>query len=355
MDRSTAINDFYEAHRKASMKTVLSKITGETVDLLSYDEILKRLRMKGQIDRGRAEIDLDKIIGSVGRYTDFTKDFLPRKLSDSDRWASVKMATESLSGVPPIEVYKIGDSYFVRDGNHRVSIARSNGQDQIEAYVTEVFTRVPLTGNLDLDSLIIKEEYAGFLEETRLDKLLDEPVDLSVTVAGAYEKLLDHIKVHHYYMGIDAKKEIAYDEAVIDWYKSFYLPVIETIREHGLMKDFPNRTETDLYIWMLEYRSELEAELGWKIDTDIAAATITERFSKSTKLNLRRLWFWITDKLIPDSLEFGPKTGTWRVKRGSHARMKNLSFFRNILIAMQENDISRETLEQTIWIARQEG
>ena len=263
MDRLTAMNDFYEAHRKASMKTVLSKITGKTVDLLSYDEILKRLRMKGQTDRGRAEIPLDKIIGSVGRYSDFTKDFLPRKISDSARWASVKMATESLSGVPPIEVYKIGDSYFVRDGNHRVSVARSNGQDHIEAYVTEVFTRVPLTGNLDLDSLIIKEEYAEFLEKTRLDKLLEEPVDLTVTVAGAYEKLLDHIQVHQYYMGLDAKKEITYDEAVVDWYKSFYLPVIETIREHGLMKDFPNRTETDLYIWMLEYRSELETELGW--------------------------------------------------------------------------------------------
>ena len=355
MDRLTAMNDFYEAHRKASMKTVLSKITGETVDLLSYDEILKRLRMKGQTDRGRAEIPLVKIIGSVGRYTDFTKDFLPRRMSDSGRWASVKMATESLSGVPPIEVYKIGDSYFVRDGNHRVSVARSNGQTHIEAYITEVFTRVPLTGNLDLDSLIIKEEYAGFLEETRLDKLLDESVDLTVTVAGAYEKLLDHIQVHRYYMGIDTKKEITYEEAVIDWYKFFYLPVIETIREHGLMKDFPNRTETDLYIWMLEYRSELEAELGWKIDTDIAAATITERFSKSTKFNLRRLWFWITEKLIPDPLEFGPKTGTWRKKRGSHARMKDLSFFRNILIAMQDNDISRETFEQTIWVAKQEG
>jgi len=355
MDRLTAMNDFYEAHRKASIKTVLSKITGETVDLLSYDEILKRLRMKGQTDRGRAEIPLDKIIGSVGRYSDFTRDFLPRNMSDSSRWASVKMATESLSGVPPIEVYKIGDSYFVRDGNHRVSVARSNGQDHIEAYVTEVFTRVPMTGNLDLDSLIIKEEYANFLEQTRIDKLVDEPIDLTVTVAGAYEKLIDHIQVHRYYMGIEAKKEISYEDAVLDWYQSFYLPVIESIREHGLLKDFPNRTETDLYIWMLEYRSELESELGWKIDTDMAAVTIRERFAKSTRFNLRRFWYWMLDKLIPEPLEFGPKTGTWRNKRGSHARMKDLSFFRNILIAMQDNDISRETFEQTIWIAKQEG
>jgi len=354
MDRITAINDFYEAHRKASLQTILSKIKGESVDLLSYDEILKHLRMKGQTDRGRSEVPLSKIIGSVGRYSDFTRDFLPRNVSDSNRWASVRMATESLSGVPPIEVYKVGDSYFVRDGNHRVSVARLNGQSSIDAFVTEVFTRVPLTGEMDLDALIIKEEYAKFLEKTRLDKLTTEPVDLTVTATGVYEKLLDHIQVHHYYLGLDQKKEIPYEIAVLDWYENYYLPVVDIIRERGLLKDFPNRTETDLYIWMLEYRSDLEKELGWKIDTDTAATTLVERFSRNTKFNLRRFWFWLEDKLVPEQLEFGPKTGSWRAKRRILAK-KNISLFRNILVTMQDNDLSRETYEQAIWIAKQEG
>ena len=354
MDRLTAIHDFYEAHRKASLQTILSKIKGESADLLSYDEILKHLRMKGQTDRGRSEIPLNKIIGSVGRYTDFTRDFLPRNVSDSNRWASVRMATESLSGVPPIEVYKVGDSYFVRDGNHRVSVARMNGQESIDAFVTEVFTRVPLTGEMDLDALIIKEEYAQFLEKTRLDKLSKEPVDLTVTAAGVYEKLLDHIQVHHYYLGLDQKKEIPYENAVLDWYENYYLPVVDIIRERGLLKDFPQRTETDLYIWMLEYRSDLEKELGWKIDTDTAATTLVERFSRNTKFNLRRFWFWLEDRLVPEQLEYGPKTGSWRAKRRILAK-KNISLFRNILVAMQDNDLSRETYEQAIWIAKREG
>ena len=354
MDRISAINDFYEAHRKASLKIVLSKLTGESVDLLSYDDILKRLRVKGQTDRGREEIALDKIVGSVGRYTDFTRDFLPRKESDSQRWATVKMATESMAGVPPIDVYKIGDVYFVRDGNHRVSVARMNGQTHIEAFVTEVFTRVPFDSKMDLDSLIIKEEYAEFLEETRIDRLVAEPINLSVTVAGAYEKLLDHIRVHRYYMGNDLKREVTYEEAVLDWYQTVYCPVIDVIREQGLLRDFPERTETDLYIWMLEYRAELESELGWKIEADTAAESIGEKLKRNSWYYLRRFWYWLIDFFIPDQLTYGPKPGVWRRKHRALAR-RNLSFFRNILIALQDNDISRQAYEQAIWIAKREG
>lgn len=353
MNRASAISDFYEAHRKASLQTVLSRITGESVDLLSYDEVLKRLRVKGQADRGRVEIPLDKIIGSVGRYTDFTRDFLPRRESDSQRWATVKIATESLAGVPPIEVYKVGDAYFVRDGNHRVSIARSNGQTHIEAYVTEVFTRVPLSAGMDLDGLIIKEEYAEFLEETRLDQLVKEPIDLSVTAAGAYQKLLDHISVHRYYMGTNLSREVSYDEAVLDWYNTVYCPVIEVIHEQGILRDFPARTETDLYIWMLEYRAELEKALGWKIEADAAAETITEKFTSDTRYTWRRFWYWLLDLIVPDTFIHGPKTGSWRQKHHALAR-KNLSFFRNILIALQENDVSHEAFEEALWVAKRE-
>ena len=217
MNRHAAISDFNTAHRKASLKSVVAQLTGENINLLSYDEVLKRLRLKGQVERGRFEIPLDKIIGSVGRYTDFTRDFLPRKISDSQRWVSVKLATESMEGVPPIEVYKVGDYYFVRDGNHRVSIARQNGQSDIEAYVIEVVTRVPLTGDTDLDNLIIKEEFANFLEISQLDKFIPD-LELDITVAGGYEKLLDHINVNRYFMGEREDREIPYLESAIDWF-----------------------------------------------------------------------------------------------------------------------------------------
>ncbi len=354
MNRSTAINDFYEAHRKAAIKTVLSNITGKSVDLLSYDDVLAHLRLKGQSDRGREEIPLYKIIGSVGRYTDFTRDFLPRRESDRHRWANVRMATETFEGVPPIEVYKVGEFYFVKDGNHRVSVARINGQSHIEAYVTEVFTRVPITDDINLDSLIIQEEYANFLEYTRIDQITTDVIDLRVTVAGAYDKLLDHISVHRYYMGIDQNREIPYDEAVIHWYQTVYLPVVEVIREKGLLRKFENRTETDLYIWMLEFRTDLENELGWKLDPGITADSMVIRFSKNSKYWFKRVKYWITDLLVPDSLEKGPKTGVWRKTRQLQAE-KGQSLFQNILVALQEPEKSKETLEQVLWVAKKEN
>jgi nucleotide-binding universal stress UspA family protein len=353
MNRNMAISDFNSAHRKASLKSVISQLTGEKIDLLSYDDVLKRLRMKGQVERGRFEIPLDKIIGSVGRYTDFTRDFLPRKVSDSQRWVSVKLATESLQGVPPIEVYKVGDYYFVRDGNHRVSIARQNGQTHIEAYVVEVVTRVPLTGDVDLENLIIKEEFANFLEISQLDKTIPD-LDLDVTVAGGYNQLLDHINVNRYFMGKAQDREIPYLESAIDWYKNFYLPTVEVITEKGLLREFPERTKTDLYLWMLEHRSDLEEELGWKVDTTKAAESLAERFSFRTQSIFKRIRYWLVDQILPDNWETGPRTGTWRKAHRMQIERKQV-LFPNLLIAIQDDLESRDAFEQALWIAQMEG
>ena len=353
MNRNIAINDFNAAHRKASLKSAISHLTGEKIDLLSYGEVLKSLRLQGQVERGRQEIPLDKIIGSVGRYTDFTRDFLPRKSSDSQRWVSVKVATESLMGVPPIEVYKVGDYYFVRDGNHRVSIARQNGQSHIEAYITEVVTRVPLTGDVDLDNLIIKEEYANFLEITQLDKHIPN-LELDVTEPGGYEKLLDHISVNRYFLGIKLEREILYLEAAIDWYKNFYLPTVEIITEKGLLREFPDRTKTDLYLWMLDHRGELEEELGWKVDSTKAAESLAARFSNRTKSIFTRFRYWLVDQILPDNWESGPRTGAWRKAHRMQFEKKQV-LFPNLLFAIQDDLESKEAFEQALWIAQKEG
>ena len=126
-------------------------------------------------------------------------------------------------GLEPIEVYKVGEVYFVLDGNHRVSIARQEGFEFIEAHVIEIRTEIPITPDLQPDDLIIKSEYAEFLEKTGIRDLFPN-VDLSVTVPGQYEKLLEHIEVHRYFMGLDFQREIPYQEAVAHWYETVYTP-----------------------------------------------------------------------------------------------------------------------------------
>lgn len=244
---SFAIEDFHRARRRAALEEILAKLTGKSTDLLSFEDMRQKLKAKVGPARELKEIPLDAIVGSADRYTDFTRSFLPRQDFDRDRWARVMAAVTNLTGLPPIEVYQIGEVYFVLDGHHRVSVARQVGATHIQAYVTKLHPRVPLSPEDQLDDLVVKTEYADFLERTHLDELRPD-ADLRVTAAGKYRLLEEHIEVHRYFMGLEQKREIPYTEAVGHWYDEVYLPVAQAIRERGILRDFPGRTETDLYL-----------------------------------------------------------------------------------------------------------
>ena len=128
---------YYRMQRQAQRQDLIARLRGKSNDLLPYEAIahlLKSFEHK-QLTEQRF-IPLDKIVGSVGRYREFTREFLPREGISFDRWAGINAAMTGASGVPPIEVYQLGDVYFVADGNHRVSVARANGLKEIAAYVT---------------------------------------------------------------------------------------------------------------------------------------------------------------------------------------------------------------------------
>jgi hypothetical protein len=277
---SSAVDDFRRARRRAGLRALLARIRGESNELFSYEEVLRQLRGKIFATPTLEEIPLRLIRGSVGRYREFTREFLPRSDQQEERWARVKSAVTGLSGVPPIEVYQIGEVYFVQDGNHRVSVAREMGLETIEAYVTRVETPVPLRASDQPDDLIIKAEYADFVAATRLDRLRPD-ANLVVTAPGRYADLLEHIEVHRYYMGQNQQREVSWEEAVAHWHDSVYLPVAETIRGRGLLLGFPRRTEADLYLWITRYRSELEQALGWDISTDAAALELTRNLNRT--------------------------------------------------------------------------
>jgi len=323
-----AIHDFQSARQRAAVQEILAHITGKPNQLLSYEEVAEKLKLRIRTERGVQHIPLDAIVGSVGRYTDFTRTFLPRRADDQQRWARVKAAMEDGAGLPPIEVYKVGEVYFVLDGNHRVSVARQEGATFIEAHVIEVKTDVPLTPNIQLDDLIVKAEYAEFLEATRIMDLRPN-VDLSVTIPGQYDKLMEQLCAQEYLLEKDGKGSIPFQDAVEDWYDNIYIPLAETIRDRGLLRWFPDRTITDLYIWISENRSTLENELGWEIQSDIAATDlILERSARS-------------------------ESGSWRKARTATRYTDNL--FLDILIPLSGDTDSWDALEQAIIIARHEG
>lgn len=246
--------------------------------LLSFDRVQELLRSRFEHDRGTQTIPIANIIGSVGRYRDFDRAFLPLSGADGERWKRLDVAINELRNLPPIEVYKIGEVYFVRDGNHRVSVAKVNGLTTIEAHVTEIESLVPLTPDVDVDDLIIKTEYAHFLKATQLDQSRPEQT-IELTEPGRYRILLEHIEVHRYYLGLQWGRELTVEEAAASWFDTVYLPVIEAIRESNILAGFPQRTEADLYLWVAYHRERLKEQYGvMPQDRDVAAG-LAEQFS----------------------------------------------------------------------------
>lgn len=273
---------------------MLARLSGHSADLLSYDHVVGKLRLSGQSPGGLRQIPIQAIVGSVGRYQDFSRTFLPRLESDQDRWVSVGAAAPAIGDLPPIDVYKLGENYFVLDGNHRVSVARQQGLDYIDAYVIDVRTRVPLPPGARPDDLIIAAEYGAFLEYTRLD-LNRANVDMRVSVPGQYHHLENHIEAYRYRLENDSGQELTIDQAAAQWYDEAYLPFVLAIRQQGILRYFPGRTETDFFVWLSRHRLELESELGRSVSPGIAVARLlprvqaTERSATPRRSPLRRL------------------------------------------------------------------
>src|SRR5215216_2118576 len=209
-----AVQDFQSAHLRGKLQGVLARITGKSNELLSYEEVAEKLKLQGRSDKGIQMIPVNAIIGSVGRYSDFTRTFLPRRSEDQQRWANVKaVALDPVGeGLQAVEVYKVSEVYFVIDGNHRVSIARQEGLKTIEAHVIEIQTDIPLTPDIQPEELIVKAEYADFLEQTGLNRS-HEPIDLKLTIPGGYQKLLDEISARHRQLEEEQRSHISLQAA----------------------------------------------------------------------------------------------------------------------------------------------
>lgn len=263
---------YQSARRRVFFDDLFSLVRGRAPELLSFDSVQTALQAWQQVEKREPEsIPLDKIVGSVGRYRDFTREFLPKESISEARWRAVDAAMHSQAGLPPIEVYQIGDVYFVRDGNHRVSVARANGLHDIEAYVTRIETPVVIDATTRPEDLMLKSGLAEFLRRTHLEDMRPD-ADVEVTEVGSYHALLQHIEVHRYYLGIEQQREIPWQEAVASWYDHVYLPVAAAIWASTILERFPGRTAADLYLWVCRHREDLAGE-GGELPSPVATVT----------------------------------------------------------------------------------
>jgi hypothetical protein len=268
---SRARADYSRARSKAFLNRIWAVISGQPTHLLSYDEVREKLHVGGPIYRGVQTIRLDQVAGSLNRYHQFDRAFLPTQDENANRWQRVSRAFYEDISLPPVVLYKVGQVYFVVDGHHRVSVAREQGQEFIEAEVRECATRVDITPDLKLEDLEILGEKVNFLERTRLDRLRPK-ARIRLTVPDGFDRMLEHIAVHRYFMGLDLQRDISEEEAVTHWYDTVYLPIVKVIRSSKILKEFPGKTEGDLYLWALDHQHYLAEQEGQSLQPPHKAA-----------------------------------------------------------------------------------
>jgi hypothetical protein len=253
--------DFSRARRKAFLRRIGAYLRRDPASnqLLSFDEVKGALGVVSQNYLGPREVPVAKIIGSVGRHRDFDRTFLPSKPDLSTRWRRIDEIMHRAEELPPVSLYKIGDAYFVQDGNHRVSVARQQGVEMIDAEVVELRSRVPVDSALTARDLLHKLEHRHLLERLPIDRVLPE-IKVELSDIADYRRLATYIEAHGFRTSQLWKRYVSPEEVLGDWYEYHYRPIAEMIREERVLDAFPDRTELDLYLWIVNHRERLALE-----------------------------------------------------------------------------------------------
>jgi hypothetical protein len=251
--------DFDRARKKAIRHDLLAAVNRRPNDLIPFHELRRRLQPESESYRGLQTVPTRQIVGSMDRFRDFDRAFLPRTRATRGRWTNVDRAYHQDVRLPPVQLYKVGDIYFVKDGNHRVSVAREHGVEFIDAEVIEGHVRVPLSPAMSTTELLLQAEYAEFLRRTDLDRLQPEH-DIRPSALGRYDEIWAHIVAHQDWLSSIWGRPATVPEAVNDWYTYIYTPIVQVVRDRGVLEEFPDLTEADIYLWVMRHRHTLERE-----------------------------------------------------------------------------------------------
>jgi hypothetical protein len=281
--------DFNKARSKAILSQIQHFLDMDKDELLSFNDVKSILKPKNEVYRGMQVVPVKLIVGSEGRHRDFNKFFHPRSDRLRTRWERVDQAHLKDIILPPIQLYEIGGAYFVRDGNHRVSVARTQKVEAIDAEVTSLSSEITIKPGMstsDLKRAVIEYEKGIFYEQTDFGNLTGDN-DLDFSSAGRYDVIYNHILVHKYYLNQDREEEILFSDALVSWYNNVYVPIIEIIREEWVDLNFPGNTMSDLYLWIVKHWDFLKIEFGEHYSRKNAVRDFSEKYGKSKGVVLR--------------------------------------------------------------------
>lgn len=277
-------DDFNKARNKALFNDLQHFLNPEESKLLSFSEVKQLLKPKNEVYMGMQVVPISLIAGSEGRYRDFDNHFFPKSMHLKHRWESIDRAHLTDVILPPIVLYEIGGLYFVRDGNHRVSVAKAQGDEYIDAEVISLQSEIKLKPGMSQSRIlkqVLQYEKRVFYSETGFGDIT-ECWDIDFTSPGQYDEIYQHILIHKYYINQDKEEEISMEEAILSWFNNLYLPIVTVIKNQHILKKFRKRTPSDLYVWIIRYWDDLKRKFGDDVTIAKAAEEFTEKFGEGT-------------------------------------------------------------------------
>ena len=256
-----AEHDFLRLRRRE----VLSRLAGwlrrepdDVSEILPFDEVVAALGRTGERRLGLRVIPLDSIVGSVDRTRDFDRWFRPRSGRSRERWERLARAQRRGEAIPPIDVYRVGELHFVRDGHHRVSVAHALRLRSIDAYVTEVTTKIDTNGISRRGDLITKDLRRVFLDRVPLPG--PALTTILVTSPWSYAELSEEVEAWGFRLMQQEGRFLDRETVARRWYAEEYRPVVRMLAQADLIGD---RTEAEAYLHLAGQRYRLMRTHRW--------------------------------------------------------------------------------------------
>ncbi len=259
--RADVENDFLRARRRQVLARLVRRLRREPDDvnlILPFDEVVAALGRVGEQRLGLQTIRLDRIVGTVDSTRDFDRRFRPTSNRVRERWERLALAQRRGEPIPPIDVYQVGELYFVSDGHHRVSIALAMGQQTIDAYVTEIRTALPARGIRRRGDLLFKSYEQLFHSRVRLPA--EAYTKIKVSDPWCYAELSEAVEAWGFRLMQHEHK--FYDRAEVSrrWFSEEYTPVVRMLRAADLIG---TNTEAEAYLIIATERYRLIRTHEW--------------------------------------------------------------------------------------------
>ena len=241
------------------MATRLRRAPHDVDVILPYDEVVAALGYVTQRDLGLQVITLDSIVGSVDRTRDFDRSFLPTTDKPKQRFERLAEAVRRGQPIDPIDVFRVGEAHFVKDGHHRVAVLRALAIPNVEAHVVEVVTRVGVSQDVRISDLPLKSSERLFGERVPLPPDGEQRIRLGDP--WRYGELAENVEAWGF-RAMQARRELLDRATVAEaWYRDEYLPVVAVLRESGLLE--PDEPETEGYMRLANERWRLLQSWSW--------------------------------------------------------------------------------------------